>query len=190
MQPTIGYPLKNGAAAFWASFLVLTVTARVASGMDMCALCLPGPDSRPPQDLTGLSLQELYDLDVVQPNVLGGHTHPAGQAMFGYEYMHTRMTGYYEGTHELSPAQIFAKGFGAIHTAMDMDMHMFDAMYAPTERLTLMAMLPYKDMTMNHLTATGATFTQRASGIGDLEVTALTTIYGDILKGGNRLILN
>src|SRR5712692_2831808 len=43
--------------------------------------------SAPAQDLTGLTLEELYNLDVIQLNVIGGHTHPAGQKMFGYEFM-------------------------------------------------------------------------------------------------------
>jgi len=141
-------------------------------------------------DLTGLSLQELYDLDIVQPNVLGGHTHPAGQAMFGYEFMHMRMSGLYQGSQTISPAQAFAEGFKTVHTSMDMDMHMFDLMYAPTERLTLMTMLPYKTMSMKHLTSAGLNFNQSAEGIGDLEVMGMITIFGDILKGGPRLLLN
>ncbi len=145
---------------------------------------------RPPVDLTGLSLEELYNLDIVQPNVLGGHTHPSGQIMFGYEYMHTRMSGLYQGTHTISPAQAFAQGFTTVHTGMDMDMHMFELMYAPTERLTLMGMLPYKRMSMEHLVNTGATFGQTAHGIGDFEAIALFTVLGDIHKGGNRLIFN
>jgi hypothetical protein len=92
-------------------------------------------------DLTGLSLQELYDLDIIQPNVLGGHTHPAGQTMFGYGYMHLKMSGLYQGAQEISPAQAFAEGYSTVHTEMDMNMQMFDGMYAPTDWLTLMAML-------------------------------------------------
>ncbi len=153
---------------------------------------LPEPICGAPHtaDLTGLSLQELYNIDIVQPNVLGGHTHPAGQAMFGYEYMHTSMSGLYQGTHEISPAQAFAEGFGTVHTDMEMDMHMFELMYAPTERLTLMSMLPYKSMTMKHLTSAGGNFGQVSEGIGDFELMSMFTFYGDILKGGNRLILN
>ncbi len=141
-------------------------------------------------DLTGLSLQELYNLDIVQPNVLGGHTHPASETMFGYEYMHMRMSGLYQGSREISPADAFAQGFPTLHIKMEMDMHMFDAMYAPTERLTLMAMLPYKQMSMLHLMTNGMTFTQSADGIGDLEVMGLYTLFGDIRKGGHRLVLN
>jgi hypothetical protein len=141
-------------------------------------------------DLTGLSLNELYNLNVVQLNVLGGHTHCAGQVMFGYDYMHTRMEGYFEGTKEVSFAKVFSEGFGAVHTSMDMDMHMFDVMYAPSDHLTLMTMLPYMRMTMNHLTSTGTRFTQHTDGIGDVDLMALLTLYGDSCSGGNRIVLN
>lgn len=141
-------------------------------------------------DLTGLSLKELYNLDVVQPNVLGGHTHPTGESMFGYDYMHTHMAGLYQGSRELTPAEAFAQGFGAVHISMEMDMHMLEVMHAPTERLTLMAMLPYVQMSMEHLRSNYTRFPQSTEGIGDFEVMALYTILGDIHKGGHRLVLN
>ncbi len=141
-------------------------------------------------DLTNLSLEELYNLDIVQPNVLGGHTHPAGQAMLGYQYMHMSMSGLYQGDHQISPAQAFAEGFTTVHTSMEMDMHMFELMYAPTERLTLMAMLPYKTMDMSHLQNNGSTFRQSAEGIGDLEIMGMINLLGNIRQGGHRLVLN
>jgi hypothetical protein len=175
--------------------LCVVVTALgTAQGMEMNS----EPDNG---DLTGLSLQELYNLDIVQPNVLGGHTHPAREAMVGYDYMHMSMTGLYEGTHQVSPAQVFAQGASGlnnvagtpihvVHTSMQMDMQMVDLMYAPSDNLTLMAMLPYKTMSMNHLKSDGTTFSQSAQGVGDLEAMGLVTILGDIRKGGNRLVLN
>ena len=60
--------------------------------------------SEPTHDLTGLSLEQLSQLDIVQPNVLGGHTHVAHEIMFGYGYMHMNMSGLYQGSHEISPA--------------------------------------------------------------------------------------
>ncbi len=141
-------------------------------------------------DLTSLSLNELYNLDVVQPNVLGGHTHPAGETMVGYHYMHTHMGGIFEGTKEIPVAKAFAQGFGTVHTSMDMDMHMLDVMHAPTEWLTLMGMLPYMQMSMEHLKSDGARFSQSSEGIGDFEAMALVTVFGDIRKGGNRIVLN
>jgi hypothetical protein len=161
-----------------AAALVVVLTAKAAESSPKAA------------DLTGLSLEELYNLDIVQPNVLGGHTHPSGQMMFGYEYMHVSMSGLFDGSHEISPAQAFSQGFSTVHTSMEMDMHMFDAMYAPSDRLTLMAMLPYKTMSMTHLMSNGTTFGQSADGIGDVEAMGLITLFGNIHKGGHRLVLN
>ncbi len=150
-----------------------------------------GTDPDKVTDLTSLSLEQLYNLDVVQINVLGGHTHPAGQIMFGYQYMLMNMEGIKQGEREISPEEAMAQGFATVHTKMTMQMHMFDVMYAPIDRLTLMAMLPYKQMSMNHLMGAGLVpFTQHADGIGDLEVMALYTLLGDIKKGQNRLLLN
>lgn len=148
------------------------------------------PNTSNAADLTGLSLNELYNLNVVQLNVLGGHTHCAGQVMLGYDYMHTHMAGYYEGTREVSYAKVFAKGFSVVHTGMDMDMHMFDVMYAPSDQLTFMSMLPFMQMSMHHLTSSGTHFTQSTEGIGDLDTMALWTVYGDSCAGGNRIVLN
>src|SRR5687767_9577197 len=94
--------------------------------------CLPlAVAAQRPADLTGLSLEELYDLDVVQINVLGAHTHPKGQTMFGYHYMFMNMEGIYKGDREISPAEAFNEGFTIAHTKMEMQMHMIEAMHAP-----------------------------------------------------------
>ena len=153
-------------------------------------MSMPMPGSSKASDLTSLSLNQLYNLNVVQLNVLGGHTHCAGQVMFGYDYMHIHNAGYFEGTTEVSPAKVFSQGFSVIHTSMDMDMHMFDVMEAPSDYLTLMAMMPYMQMSMNHLTSGGTRFTQNTDGIGDLDLMALCTVYGNSCTGGNRIVLN
>jgi hypothetical protein len=175
-----------------ASARVICLLAWAGAVGPVSAMEIPLPCCAPaePQNLTGLSLDELYNMDIVQPNVLGGHTHPAGQMMFGYDYMHTTMEGLYQGAHTITPAQAFAEGFAVVHVKMDMDMQMFDFMQAPTEWLTMMAMIPYTSMSMLHEESNGTHFTQFTSGVGDLELMGLYTFYGDIRKGGNRLVLN
>jgi hypothetical protein len=141
-------------------------------------------------DLTGLSLEQLYNMETVQLNVLGAHTHLQGQAMFGYQYMFMRMEDYRVNTHGLSPNEVLSQyGYPVVHERMEMHMHMVEAMYAFTDNLTVMAMLPYKDMSMRHLMADGHRFIQHANGIGDLEAMALYTFLGSYEKG-YRLILN
>jgi hypothetical protein len=159
----------------------------------MMLCCLPLTTARAAEkaaDLTSLSLQELYNLDVVQINVLGAHTHPKGQAMFGYHYMFMNMEGIRKGDREITPADVFAEGFTVAHTRMQMQMHMMEAMYAPTDRLTLMAMLPYKVMSMQHAMPSGNHFTQHVDGVGDVEVLGSYTVLGDNREGGNRVMLN
>lgn len=145
------------------------------------------------RDLIGLSLEELYNLDVIQLNVIGSHTHPAGQIMLGYEFMFMDMSGHRSGTNHVSVSDIL-KDFEAASTGMTMEEHMAEVMYAPTNQLTLMAMLPIKhmemDMTMPSNPIVGQRhFTEISEGIGDLQITALYTLLGSVSKG-NRLIIN
>ena len=46
-----------------------------------------------PEDLTDLTLEELMELDVLFVNVLGTHTHLAGEWMIGYKFKLMRMEG-------------------------------------------------------------------------------------------------
>src|SRR6056297_2085707 len=83
--------------------------------------------------------------------VMGDHIHKTGEVMLSYRFMHMDMSGYRSGTNGLSPEQVAAtpnRFFGMpgqppniriVPTSMTMDMHMFGAMYAPSDRLTLMA---------------------------------------------------
>ena len=49
-------------------------------------------------------------------------------------------------------------------------------MYAPTDKLTLMTMLPYVSMSMGELHRNGTRSTERSDGIGDLELRGLYTL--------------
>jgi hypothetical protein len=138
-------------------------------------------------DLTGLSLEELYNLDVIQLNVIGGHTHPAGQIMFGYEFMFMDMGGHLSGTHDVSESEIL-KQFPSASTGMTVDEHMLEVMYAPTDNLTLMGMVPIKHIDMD-MVMDGFRFTEHSEGIGDFQVMTLYTVLGSVSKG-NRLLIN
>lgn len=59
---------------------------------------------------------------------------------------------------------------------MPMQMHMLGAMWAPTNELTLMGMLPFLQMEMNHLARVGTEFTTESAGIGDVRIVGLYTV--------------
>lgn len=110
-----------------------------------------GQAQKPPTDLTELSLEELMNLDVLSINVLGTHTHLAGEWMFSYQYMFVSMDGNRDGTRRISDKNVLKK-FEVAPTDMTMEMHMPMVMYAPSDDLTLMAMLPRVRNSMNHIT--------------------------------------
>jgi len=108
--------------------------------------------------------------------VMGDHTHEQGEFMLSYRYMYMDMDGNRSGTESLSTAEVL-QDFMVTPVRMTMEMHMLGAMYAPTDDLTLMAMLPYVTKKMDHLTRTGVEFTTHSEGIGDVGLGGLYTIF-------------
>lgn len=109
--------------------------------------------------------------------VMGDHMHAAGEFMLSYRYVHMRMKGNRDGSHDLTPGDVLASGFLATPTDMDVDMHVFGAMWAPWDRLTLMAMLPYAEKSMDHVNAMGVRFETSSEGIGDFSLTGLIRLW-------------
>ena len=125
--------------------------------------------------------------------------HEAGEWMVSYRYMRMRMDGNRDGTDHISRSEIATSVrnpfFGllgqpptlrVVPTDMDMQMHMLGLMYAPTEWLTLMAMLNYVGKKMDHITYQGptgttqlGTFQTKTDGLGDTQVTGLLRLYED-----------
>lgn len=118
--------------------------------------------------------------------VMGDHVHKTGEWMFSYRYMYMGMKGNRDGTTSLSEADVLA-GFMVAPLQMTMQMHMVGAMFAPSDRVTLMAMLPYVVTEMDHRTRMGVDFTTKTQGVGDIKLTALVPVY---LQAGNRIHLN
>lgn len=132
--------------------------------------------------------------------VMGDHYHKTGEWMFSYRYMFMNMDGNRSGQDELSFNQIaFSGGAGypVVPLSMDMQMHMFGAMYALTDRVTLMGMLPYKVISMDHRVSptppaplagiAGASFTTESDGLGDFRLSGLIKLFN---HNGQSLHLN
>ncbi len=139
-------------------------------------------------DFGEMSLEELLEVDVVAINVLGTHTHLEGEWMIGYQFKFMYMEGNRNGASGVSPAGVL-KDFPVAPLDMSMEMHMPMLMYAPTDDLTLMAMLPYKRVKMDHITRTGVRFWTVSDGIGDLQLSGLFTIFRQEFDR-HRLILD
>lgn len=148
---------------------VLGIVTVVSWGYD-CA------QAEPQIDFTQLSFEELVEADAIALNVLGTHTHFAEEWMLGYQYMFMRMDGNRDGTDRVSSGEVL-RDFPVTPTDMNMEMHMGEVMYAFTDNLTLMAMLPYIRLSMDHITRTGVRFTTTSEGIGDFRVKGIYTLY-------------
>ncbi|HYQ72761.1 MAG TPA: transporter [Gammaproteobacteria bacterium] len=105
--------------------------------------------------------------------VMGAHLHGPGDWMISLRAMRMDMDGNRDGTRRMSPADVFSEGYMVAPEHMTMDMQMPGVMYGISTDLTVMLMLPRVELEMDHVTAAGARFTTRSSGIGDVRLSGL-----------------
>ena len=116
--------------------------------------------------------------------VMGDHLHNKGEWMASYRFMKMRMDGNRDGTDRLDESEVLLSGTGQYRVAptdMDMTMHMLGLMYAPSDNLTLMAMIPYIENDMDHVTAMGGAFSTSSSDLGDISLVALSSFSNGTL---------
>lgn len=191
-------PRRRNLLAMAALFASATLAWGSALGHDQPAsetqLSAPHGFSVSPEGLTPLRADGHAPI-----GVMGDHMHSAGEWMLSYRFMHMRMEGNRIDDDEVTPQEIVTsvpnRFFGApmqpptlrvVPTEMTMDMHMFGVMYAPTDNLTLMAMLNYVEKEMDHVTFAGPVgttelgrFSTRSDGLADTKLTALYRLYDD-----------
>ena len=108
--------------------------------------------------------------------VMADHTHAEGEWMLSYSYMEMGMEGNLDGSEDIALADILMPMPGTYMVApteMTMGMHMLGAMYAPSDRLTLMFMTNFIETEMDHVTAMGGAFSTSTSGLGDSSIAGL-----------------
>ena len=118
--------------------------------------------------------------------VMGDHVHKKGDFMASYRYMTMNMKGNVDGSSSLNTAEVLNQ-YMVAPLEMTMDMHMFGLMYAPSNSLTLMIMLPLLNVEMDHVTRMGAEFTTKTDGLGDVTIAGLFKLYN---KEGTNVHLN
>ena len=92
--------------------------------------------------------------------------------MFTYKYGHMDMDCCLNDSDKVSHDYIQnTSGYSMAPLRMEMHMHMFGAMYAYSEKNTLMLMIPYIDKEMDMVKySNGKVITTRSSGLGDLNL--------------------
>lgn len=129
-------------------------------------------------------------------SVMGDHKHLKGEFMMSYRFMHMSMGENKTGNNDVSVTEVL-NDYLVSPVEMEMDMHMLGLMYAPTDKLTLMAMVNLIDMNMDHQIRNGIVmmnpninsnvFTTASDGFGD---TVVAGIYELSHQDGQTWLLN
>ena len=121
--------------------------------------------------------------------VMGDHLHKKDEFMFSYRLSKMKMGSMLQGNDKISIGSAMSAPNGASDssgrymnapTSMNMNMHMFGGMYAPTDNLTLMLMTSYleKEMTSERMRMSGGSrFDVNSNGIGDTRLSALIRLF-------------
>lgn len=109
--------------------------------------------------------------------VMADHLHGEGEWMLSYRYMSMYMSDLRDGTSRVSKDETFAKGYMVAPKNMKMEMHMAGAMYGASDDLTLMAMVPWTRISMDHKTGMGGTFKTRSESLGDIGLHGLYRLW-------------
>lgn len=117
--------------------------------------------------------------------VMGDHVMNKNELMLEYRYMGMVMDGNRDGTDSVAAP---LPGYQVSPLSMDMRMHMFGLMYAPTDRLTLALMVPVLSLSMEHrVNMNNVEFTTESSGLGDISG---GIIYRLLKRESSALLLN
>ena len=111
-------------------------------------------------------------------SVMGDHYHKKGEFMFSYRFMPMWMEDNIQSSNDISNEDIY-QNFMVAPQKMSMNMHMLGAMYAPSDRVTLMVMGNYISNSMDLRTGMGVDFTTKSSGLGDITVLSLIKILNN-----------
>ncbi len=162
-----------------------TVTWTLMAGLNVTSA--QAQDGRQAGAMGGSTTGAMSGAGYMPPGVMVGK---AGEWMLGYQSMFESAVGNLAGTNRIGNEKVLER-FAMTPTEMTVQIHMFMAMYSPSNDLTLMAMLPYARKSMNHVGRMGEHLIERTEGIGDVELRGLYNLYASpdqrhriLLSGG------
>lgn len=162
---------------------------RITVGILTAGLCTFGSHAHVPSTTRAITHAPI--------GVMGDHMHKQGEMMISYRMMNMEMSGNIQGTHNISNdaiATTVANPYAnppmspptvrVVPQDMSTQMHMFGFMYAPTDDITIMAMLNYLDKDMTLTTYQGAMgtnvlgqFDTSSSGLADSKLALLYRLF-------------
>ncbi len=107
-------------------------------------------------------------------SVMADHYHEKGGFMFSYRFMNMNMEGLLSGADAISNDNAHNAGYMVTPLKMPMQMHMFGFMYAPSNKITLLAMANIiknnMDLQMRMMNGNSVPFATSSSGFGDVKL--------------------
>ena len=159
---------------------------RHPTGFLLLALCFSTLTANAADEHAGHHSSEHNHIGNEPIGVMGAHAHSQGDWMFSYRFMRMDMDGNRDDSDRVSTSKVL-KDYMIAPKSMTMDMHMVGAMYGVNDDVTVMLMVPYLDVEMDHVTRMGAKFTTRTHGIGDVKLSSLIRLQE---WNGGQLNLN
>ncbi len=108
--------------------------------------------------------------------VMGDHMHMKGEWMFSYRRMTMTMEDNIQGDQAISANDILQE-YNMAPLKMNTTMDMLGAMYAPSDKLTLMLMVNYLEKEMDSTMGMGMFRNTKSSGWGDTKISALISLH-------------
>lgn len=114
-------------------------------------------------------------------SIMGDHYHHKGEIMFSYRFMYMNMEGLQQEKSSISNLNAHMNGYMVTPINMPMKMHMIGAMYAPSDKITLLTMVNYVENEMdlqmrNMMNGMIMPFSTSSNGFGDVKIGALYKI--------------
>jgi len=134
-------------------------------------------DASKVEEFLEMDLSQLMSVELGDLNPMGvHHTHDKGEFMVAYSSSFMKMGGNRDGSSGVHSSEVL-RDFMVAPTEMTMTMQMFGIMYAPTDKTTIMTMIPYTNKSMKHINRMGVKFKTRSEGPGDLKTSVLYSIH-------------
>ena len=114
------------------------------------------------------------------PPVALDHTQvvPRGQWRLEYRFQTQRFDGLRDGRDDLDEDDLFGSStYSVLPESMTWERHTLQGLYGVDDRWTLYLTVPFVSKSIDNVTDSGDTFSQRASDFGDMEIGAIWAAY-------------
>lgn len=139
-----------------------------------------------PIDLTDLSLEKFLSLAIAPSNSDVNEMFARGTFQLGYQFTHTNMTNYLDGSRRLSLEDVLLL-YPVAPVEMEIDLHQIEARYVPTTNIAFTLTMPYLSQTTEHVRRQDEEFEISSHGVSDLVLLSSINLFP---QNGDQYVLD